>query len=183
MRDHRAKDVDVDNYPGPSTNAVVWSLGKAKENFDISPAHKTPRWLKDNLEMDLLRRHDYYEGWLDCMHARGQHNLYLQGGLEIVDIEYLYDSSNYRSPHNTGQIVGMTFGWSVLCTMHGVPERDNRLDDRKWELGDLEPKGIPTRQESYFWQSVKAGKAIAGDQLKEKLRTGSWQLSTPCGGF
>lgn len=120
--------------------------------------------------IELLRRHDYYKGWLDCMRTQERSDAYCKGLVDWDEVSYLWNKDDFRSPMNAGANVGMLFAWSALCAEYGEQDNDTRLDGRTWDLHDLhppqdfDPKG--------FWTGVSCGKKIATKKFRAKIESG-----------
>jgi len=91
--------------------------------------HKLSAWFATQ-KLSLLRRHDYYKGWLDCMKAFGDDAALKEAGASAETLKALRSVNNALSSRAAGARAGMLFDWSVLCAAYGVPERDDRFDDR-----------------------------------------------------
>ncbi|KAF1840140.1 uncharacterized protein K460DRAFT_410742 [Cucurbitaria berberidis CBS 394.84] len=165
----KQNDDSCDNYPGLEKGITIFSLADSVKKFGVSADHKRPKWF-DGYNVDLLRRHDYYKGWLDCMRAFDDKAAAGRGSLSAEDTDHVFD---VESPFQAGCSVGALFSWSALCNAHGVPQRDNRLDDRQWFLEDLVPK--TPLDDLRFWEGVQAGKNAVEPIFLETMRNDSWQ--------
>lgn len=111
-----------------------------------------------NSGMNLLRRHDYYKGWLDSMITVAQRYAYVEGLLNEDVSQLLLSSSNPRRSCSAGVNVDLLFGWSALCQEYGNVDYDFRLDDRKWSLADLNPHTEGCKEtQPVFWAGVQFG--------------------------
>lgn len=63
--------------------------------------------------------------------------------------------------------------WSALCTEHGFPEHDVRLDDRTWHIEELTP--LSDHDDTGFWKGVRWGAEIMEELFKMKMESGIWK--------
>ncbi|KAL1604814.1 hypothetical protein SLS60_004354 [Paraconiothyrium brasiliense] len=114
-------------------------------------------------EIELLRRHDYYKGWLDAKMAENAEYAFNEGLLQEGDAEYLWNNIDPRNAYNAGRNVGGLFYWSALCLGTGEEEMDVRLDGRQWALSDLNRP--TTIRDEIFWEGVEAGRIAASEMF------------------
>ncbi|KAF2032137.1 hypothetical protein EK21DRAFT_110346 [Setomelanomma holmii] len=103
----------------------------------------------DYFDIQLLRRHDYYEGWYDClmmMHKK-------RSGKETRSRD-ANGTNLATSPPNAGANAGILFAFVALCQEH-KPEWSTRLDDRSWIMDLLFPEGYDKHDE--FWVGFANG--------------------------
>jgi hypothetical protein len=120
----------------------------------------------------LMRRHDYYKGWLDCIKATDDINA--SGNWTESDDQkaYLLNVRDSRNPENAGRNAALSFMWSALCTQHGFPEHDVRLDNRMWNLEDLIP--LSDRDDTGFWKGFRWGAQQMEKLFELKMESGIW---------
>lgn len=63
--------------------------------------------------MELLRHHDYYSGWLDCI-VNTEQKKYLQD-IGDFDAPHLFDINSTVNPENAGLNAGALFTFAALC--------------------------------------------------------------------
>lgn len=118
----------------------------------------------------LLRKHDYYAGWLDAMQAIDlekaidEARLGMSAHVNTIKVHasrktiHLLDEGLPKNPLNAGLNAGLLFAWSALCATYNLPQHDVRLDDRVWQLSDLVPFSEDTRSVCEdFWEGVSNG--------------------------
>lgn len=164
-----------------------WSAGKISRHFAMGEPLDIWDGKPEQFHkiQKLLRKHDYYAGWLDAMRANDHQKTTAMQSMRIkVDFvkninggttNYLYDRSHPRNPMNAGLNVGLLFGWSALCEEHNVPEHDVRLDDRIWKRKDLER--IATEDhfgDSDFWVGVTMGTEKLRLLFELKMKSNKW---------
>ena len=120
--------------------------------------------------VDLLRRHDYYKGWMDCTRVAGHLELVEQGHIAASGVPHLYDTMHRKNPNCAGANAGALFTWAALCQGR-KPEWNVRLDDRCYTLKSM---AIPQLQKDKpFWVGWATGEKYARVRFREELeRTG-----------
>ncbi|KNG46444.1 hypothetical protein DDE82_007936 [Stemphylium lycopersici] len=109
--------------------------------------------------VQLLRRHDYYKGWLDATKVSVQQRDVNEGFTPASGVPHLHDSFHAKSPRNAGYSAGMLFTYAALCQEHGKPELGIRLDDRRFNSRSL---AVPKRHEKEpFWVGYAGGQQYA----------------------
>ncbi|KAF2252055.1 hypothetical protein BU26DRAFT_502603 [Trematosphaeria pertusa] len=121
----------------------------------------------NGMKVQLLRRHDYYKGWLDCVKASEDEELLRRGLITEEEAPHLRDMGDLRGLKNGGANVGAHFGWSVMCKVHQRRERDVRLDDQERAAADITPRA--GFEERPFWRHVKNGIEQASVKFHEQL--------------
>jgi regulator of replication initiation timing len=178
--DHIAIRAPSHSYPFSYGKTALLKLNKIKNCCSIIDT-------KDK-RFDLLRRHDYYSGWLDAMRAL-DHKKAIKMDVKQIRCEtrdlvlnesthYLRDLNHPQNPRNAGVNVGLLFAYSALCTQYNLSHRDRRLDVRQWDLSDLKPVA---REDLFgefaFWDGVD----YAVDKMKTlftmKIERGIWRTS------
>jgi hypothetical protein len=161
---------------------VIHTYGDSEDLFKVDNTDKFDKYkfdfsaaaMKGN-DIAILRRHEYYKGWYDCMKETCLKS--------IVDLKpYLAESSPYkeilnrehvRSPLNAGLNAGVTFTFSALCQQYNV-EYNKALDDYEWTMSSLVPNYLTKEAlgsdfwigfvkakedvEARFWDVVKEGR-------------------------
>lgn len=163
---------DCDNHPGRVRSTYLLGCKNAKL-FELASDFKRPKWF-NNIKLTLLRRHDYYKGWLDCKRAFDTKHAVACGDLTPAETAYLDDSHDPRSPINAGLNAGFIFGWSAICQGQGHPNRDDRLDDRAWTAEDLVPK--VQGADVAFWNSVEVGRKHVEKAFIKAREENAWIL-------
>jgi hypothetical protein len=131
--------------------------------------------IMESHEIELLRRHDYYKGWLDAMKAEDALQAYSRGSTAANDYVDVWNSGDLRSARNAGLNVGLLFTWSALCDLHGKRDKDIRLDGRAWNLSDLHPPFRDSEAHSGFWERVARGSDMATQMFELFQKTGDWK--------
>lgn len=118
----------------------------------------------DDIDIQLLRRHDYYKGWYDYTTRAYLQKLSPRPGNHA----YLSDIRYSEHPYNAGLNAGALFSFAALCKKH-KPEWSIRLDDRELDLETLVPS---IRDEgSEFWKGFIKYKNNLEQRFPELLRT------------
>jgi len=140
---------------------------KNTEKFDIYDLPISVATMNDT-DVQLLRRHDYYAGWYDCMTHTCHKSRAERHPRFGTKHPYLNDVQHAANPENAGLNAGQLFTFAALCQKH-KPEWSIRLDDRTWDLETLVPKMRSTN--SHFWRGFDMGKADMEARFPEILRT------------
>jgi hypothetical protein len=162
------------------------SFGAVKDLFkanpkviDWKPAYSTSSTFKHlapdvtDTRVFLMRRHDYYKGWLDCIKATDDINASVNWIRSDDQKAYLLNVRDSRNPENAGRNAGLSFMWSALCTEHGLPEHDVRLDNRTWNIEDLIP--FSDRDDTGFWKGFRWGAEKMEKLFELKMESGIWK--------
>ncbi|KAJ4355375.1 uncharacterized protein N0V89_003391 [Didymosphaeria variabile] len=160
--------------------STILSCGDSKKLFDNESFAHLDEYdfelfnstVMKSRDVELLRRHDYYKGWLDAKKAEDAEHAFNEGLLGERDAKYLWDIGDTRSASNAGHNVGASFGWSALCVELDEKDKDPRLDGRQWALADLVP--LTGAQSKDFWEGVRAGSDYAAKNFMERKRSGNW---------
>ncbi|KAF1957965.1 hypothetical protein CC80DRAFT_547021 [Byssothecium circinans] len=153
----------------------IFEAGRTEQNFMIDHNHNTKDFKKHKLPsldvahhsvLELLRRHEYYRGWLDCVKATEK--------AEFVDNCYLPasrlpDVNDEMSLMCAGANVGANFAWSALCKSRNKPEWNISLDSREWKISDLRQENVDAGKKSAFWIGVERGRLRAEKRFRERV--------------
>tara|TARA_R110002003_G_scaffold37_5_gene2152 strand:- start:1428 stop:2747 length:1320 start_codon:yes stop_codon:yes gene_type:complete len=138
-----------------------------------------------NKHLALLRKHDYYAGWLDAMKSL-DHQKALVTALQPqkpntraplpVDMAHFQDRNDPRNPTNAGVNAGLLFAHAALCSAHNLPEHDVRLDTRQWALASLKPLALHDAFGEYaFWDGVDFAVEKMTRLFTLKIERGIWK--------
>ncbi|KAF2821874.1 hypothetical protein CC86DRAFT_397301 [Ophiobolus disseminans] len=191
-----ANDIDLDSEPAAKlpkpgqTNAFSYGniklLDLNKFNQQRHKWSEKPTLNTKDKRFALLRKHDYYAGWLDAHRALDhQKAIGLEAQAKTMDTRdpilgakttYLRDRSDPRNPLNAGMNAGLLFAHAALCKTHNLPEHHVRLDTRQWHLTDLK---LLAREDQFgefaFWYRVDFAADKTRRLFKLKIERGIWK--------
>lgn len=115
--------------------------------------------------IELMRRHDYYLGWLDCIQTT-----YMKEHADIFSNHpRLVDKQEPRNAFNAGANIGALFCWVLLCTEERA-EWAVRLSNTAptWTHLKAYNDTVFDGPNGDFWRGVEHGEEIARARFAEE---------------
>ncbi|KAF1943308.1 hypothetical protein EJ02DRAFT_465036 [Clathrospora elynae] len=140
FQDH-ATDTEDDDRTAP--NLLFYRTPNTNKLFEVTDRANFDKYLlpisfedMNSHHMELLRRHDYYGGCMDCIWIAGQADFIEQGLMAKSDVPHLYDIEHPKNPECAGMNARYLFTRAAMCQIY-KPEWNIRLDDRCFDFNAL----------------------------------------------
>jgi hypothetical protein len=135
-----------------------------KAKFDLY-GFKISIDIMNGLDIRILRHHDYYAGWFDCVDRTRAKAVAAASDVpdHLLSFPSLFSIRSVENPEDAGSNAGALFTWAAL-SRERKPKCSVRLDDREWTLARLEKAyndGIGYGDASRFWLGFSDGKKHA----------------------
>lgn len=156
---NEAEPQEFDASPAKRYNqSGFYSFGATDPLFLTEHATKFDKYVLDLTHkqmnshgVELLRRHDYFKGWLDCKKNGHLSSLNRRGKFLLSEHPQIGDRDHPEREMVAGANAGGLFTWAALNERYNA-DHNIRLDDRQWAEIDLD---IPTGCAHYdFWVAV-----------------------------
>ncbi|PSN60046.1 hypothetical protein BS50DRAFT_217824 [Corynespora cassiicola Philippines] len=151
------KMVTFIKYAPARQQFIVQGGSKIKDGSDVN-----------DFDIQLLRIHDYYKGWLDGIKSVEAEEACRQHQVNQHKTREVYRENNPFGQYNAGFHVGMYFNWSQACHAQGKSQWATCLDQRQWRASDLVPDYHQVAHT--FWEGVRQGKQSAWAKFQQELR-------------